>query len=197
MGKGKGPALELFVSFWGNAKKKKKHLSINPYFPPPLLPIPTLFISFRDRLNKLTMKQLLYLILLFASTESFSQEEPTPVEAKTPKPEFHVDQVEKIEFQDKEPSFPGGNQALQTFFRNNLQYPESAIKNSEAGRVFVQFTVEVDGTLSDVKIMRGVSEALDAEALRLVKKMPAWEPGESKGKKVRVRYNLPINFRLD
>lgn len=143
------------------------------------------------------MKQLLCLILLCASTASFSQEEPTPVEVKTPQPEYPVDQPEKIELNDQEPTFPGGNQALQIFFRDNLQYPESAIKNGEAGRVFVQFTVEVDGTLSDVKIVRGVSEALDAEALRLVKKMPTWEPGESKGTKVRVRYNLPINFRLD
>ena len=143
------------------------------------------------------MKQLLCLILLFASTESFSQEEPTPVKQTAPQPIVPEYKEEKIVVSDKEPEFPGGAEALYQFMSDNLHYPESAIKNGEAGRVFVQFTVEVDGTLSDVKIMRGVSEALDAEALRLVKKMPLWIPGETNGKKVRVRYNLPINFRLD
>lgn len=143
------------------------------------------------------MKQLLCLILLCVCTASFSQEEPTPIKEHAPKQAHPSNLEESDDIDEKEPTFPGGPEALQQFIVKNLQYPQTAIENNEAGRIFVQFTVETDGTLSDVKIMRGVSEALDAEALRLVKVMPAWEPGESNGKKVRVRYNLPISFHLD
>ena len=86
---------------------------------------------------------------------------------------------------------------MQRFISENVEYPKSAKKNKEEGKVFVQFIIEGDGSLFDIKVVRGVSEALDNEAIRVVKLMPKWSPGESHGKVVRVKYTLPISFRLD
>jgi protein TonB len=85
---------------------------------------------------------------------------------------------------------------MRKFVRDNLNYPEIAIEKEEQGTVYVSFVVEKDGSLSQIKIARGVSESLDKEAIRLVKKMPNWIPGEVKAVKVLVRQNLPLNFKL-
>jgi TonB family protein len=83
------------------------------------------------------------------------------------------------------------------FLMENIKYPEAAKKNGVQGKVFVTFVVKSDGTVSDVKVLRGVGAGCDEEAVRVVKLMPKWIPGEHRGTRVNVQYNLPIKFALD
>ena len=94
------------------------------------------------------------------------------------------------------PQFPGGPTEIFKFLRETLKYPEKAEKAHTEGRVIVTFIVEKDGSISNAKITKSVSEELDAEALRVVNAMPRWTPGRQNGKVVRVKYNIPIAFRL-
>ena len=98
---------------------------------------------------------------------------------------------------EKMPEYPGGNDARVKFLVENVKYPEEARKNGISGTVYVSFVVEKDGEITNVKILRGVDELLDNEALRVVKMMPAYEPGMQRGKPVRVQFTLPIQFNLD
>ncbi|UKN03415.1 energy transducer TonB [Paracrocinitomix mangrovi] len=100
------------------------------------------------------------------------------------------------EFADVEPAFPGGEGAMAQWLNDNIQYPQLSIEMGEQGIVYVQFVVNSDGSIEQVKVLRGVSDALDAEAKRVVKQMPKWAPGEQAGKPVRVKFTLPIHFRL-
>lgn len=95
-----------------------------------------------------------------------------------------------------DPEFPGGDKALYEWLNENLEYPESAIDMGLQGMVYVQFVVEKDGTIEDVKVVKGISEDLDKEARRAIKKMPNWIPGEQGGKKVGVYFTIPIRFDL-
>ena len=95
------------------------------------------------------------------------------------------------------PEYPGGPNALVKYVQNNLKYPESAKKNKQEGRVFVDFVVEKDGSISNVSVMRGVCEEIDNEAVRVVKTLPKFTPGMHGGKPVRVQYTLPIAFMLN
>lgn len=95
------------------------------------------------------------------------------------------------------PTFPGGDAALMKYLAENVKYPALAIKAQEQGRVVVSFTVEKDGAISDVKVARSVTPSLDAEAVRVVKAMPKWTPGKQDGQLVRVRYNVPVSFKLN
>ena len=95
------------------------------------------------------------------------------------------------------PTFPGGDAALMKYLSENVKYPALAIKAQEQGRVVVSFTVERDGAISDVKVARSVTPSLDAEAVRVVKAMPKWTPGKQGGQLVRVRYNVPVSFKLN
>lgn len=95
------------------------------------------------------------------------------------------------------PRFPnGGMSALMQYLNENIRYPEAAVKAGMQGRVTVQFIVDKDGSIDDVKTLRGVNPDLDAEAIRVIKTMPRWEPGTHKGKPVRVKYTVPVMFRL-
>ena len=94
------------------------------------------------------------------------------------------------------PTFPGGDAALMKYLAENIKYPVSAQKAKEQGRVVVQFIVEKDGTVTGVKTVRSVTPALDAEAVRVIKAMPKWTPGRQDGQPVRVKYNVPVSFRL-
>ncbi len=97
---------------------------------------------------------------------------------------------------EEEPSYPGGDEARIKFLQENMKYPEEAIKHGVQGKVFVTFVVEVDGSLSDVKVLRGIGSGCDDEAIRVVKSMPKWIPGKQKGIPVRIQFNLPIDFKL-
>lgn len=102
-----------------------------------------------------------------------------------------------IDFPDVEASFFGGAAAMQRWIAENVNYPQASIEMNEQGRVYLSFVVEADGSLSNIAIERGVSQDLDKEAKRLIRKMPNWEAGEAKGKKARTRCRLPINFTLN
>lgn len=93
-------------------------------------------------------------------------------------------------------SFPGGNEALIKWLINNIRYPEEAAKKNIQGKVVIKFLVRKDGTIGPCEIIQSVDTYLDKEAIRLVKKMPRWSPGISKGEPVVSYFNLPINFRL-
>jgi TonB family protein len=94
------------------------------------------------------------------------------------------------------PSFPGGNPALFKYLSENIKYPKKAMKKGIQGRVICQFIVNRDGSIVDVQVVRGVHELLDAEAVRVISNMPRWTPGRQRGKVVRVKYTLPVNFGL-
>lgn len=105
---------------------------------------------------------------------------------------------EKVIFQvvEEMPQFPGGMGEAMKFLAKNIKYPVAAQQAKIEGRVIVQFVVERDGSVSDVKVVRGVSPELDAEAIRVVSMMPKWIPGKQRGKAVAVKYTMPIMFRL-
>jgi len=94
------------------------------------------------------------------------------------------------------PIFEGGDAALLKYLRENLKYPDNTKDRGVQGRLVIGFIVEKDGSLTDVKVLRHVDVALDAEALRVVKGMPKWIPGCQDEQLVRVRYNVPVSFRL-
>ena len=100
------------------------------------------------------------------------------------------------EIVEEMPEFSGGSAKMNEYLGNNIIYPEYAVDNNIEGRVIVEFIVNTDGTLSNVQIRRGVHETLDNEAIRVVKSMPKWKPGKQRGKPVRVKYTVPVNFRL-
>lgn len=97
---------------------------------------------------------------------------------------------------DKVAEFPGGPTALMRFLRENMKYPAEAQEKKEEGRVIVTFIVTASGVIKDPQITSGVSESIDKEALRVIKAMPAWKPGELKGKKVESTYTIPLIFKL-
>lgn len=94
------------------------------------------------------------------------------------------------------PSFPGGQSALMQYLGNNIQYPVEAQENGVQGRVIISFVVEDDGSISHVKVVKPVDPVLDREAMRVVESMPKWIPGKQNGECVRVRYSVPVVFRL-
>lgn len=95
------------------------------------------------------------------------------------------------------PEFVGGMKALFEYLQTNLKYPEDAIRQKLGGRVMVQFVVETDGTISNVRVAKTVFPSLDAEAVRVVKAMPKWKPAKENGRNVRVNFTLPIVFNIN
>ncbi len=101
-----------------------------------------------------------------------------------------------FEYLEEMPEFPGGQAAMMKWLSKNINYPPIAAENNIQGRVMVSFVVEPNGSISNVKIVRGVDPNLDKEAMRVVGKMPKWKPGMQTGKPVRARFTLPVQFRL-
>ena len=101
-----------------------------------------------------------------------------------------------FEVVEQMPSFPGGSGALMQYLSKNIKYPPVAEENGIQGRVVCSFVVERDGSVSDVRILKGVDPSLDKEAIRVVSAMPKWIPGRQNGQMVRVKYTLPVTFRL-
>lgn len=97
---------------------------------------------------------------------------------------------------EKMPEYPGGNVAMFSYLGKNVRYPVEAQKNGIQGRVICQFVIDATGAIDSVRVVRSVDPHLDAEAIRVIKGMPTWTPGEQRGKKVLVKYTLPINFNL-
>lgn len=101
-----------------------------------------------------------------------------------------------VDFPDQEAGFPGGDAAMKKFLAENIKYPEIAMELGDQGRVYVEFVVNRDGSIEQVKILKGVSGEIDSEARRVVNDMPQWAPAELNGEKVRARCRIPINFKL-
>jgi protein TonB len=97
---------------------------------------------------------------------------------------------------EKMPEYPGGQAALFEYLQKNVKYPADAEKKKVEGRVLVTFVVNTDGSITDIEVVRKTFPSLDAEAVRVISGMPRWKPGEQKGQKVRVKYTVPLTFRL-
>ena len=98
---------------------------------------------------------------------------------------------------DEEPEPVGGFDALYKFLQENLKYPESARDEGVSGQVLIEFVVEKDGSISNVKVLKGVHPELDAEVVRVVEMMPKWNPGKQDGKPVRTFYQIPVRFSIN
>ena len=97
---------------------------------------------------------------------------------------------------EKMPEFPGGQKELMKYFSENIKYPIIAQENGIQGRVIVQFTVRKDGSIDDVQVVRSADPSLDKEAIRLIKSMPKWTPGQQRGKAVHCKFTVPVVFKL-
>lgn len=135
----------------------------------------------KTRKNVSLKVALMMLVLLFSFMTSTAQ---------TKKNNMAYDVVEVM------PQYPGGQIAMMKYIMENIKYPKQAMKEGIQGRVTVSFIVEKDGRVSNVRLLRSVQSALDKEAIRVVKSMPKWTPGKHNGKPVRVRFNLPVMFKL-
>jgi protein TonB len=110
--------------------------------------------------------------------------------------EEEVVEQEIFQIVEEMPQFPGGEQKLMEFVAKNIKYPQIARETGIQGRVFVGFVVEPDGSISNVKLLRGIGGGCDEEAMRVIKSLPKWKPGKQRGKAVRVSYQIPVFFKL-
>ena len=124
-----------------------------------------------------------------APSANFSMAPPAVTQEETGEDEV-------FEISDVEPEFPGGSAALMAWLAKNLKYPASAQETGIQGRVLVSFVVNKDGAIVEPKVTRSVDPSLDKESVRVVSSMPRWRPGKNNGRPVRVKYTLPVTFRL-
>lgn len=110
--------------------------------------------------------------------------------------EAEIQEQEIFRVVETAPAFPGGDGARMKFLQDNIKYPQMARESGIQGTVYVTFVVERNGSVTDVKILRGIGGGCDEEAVRVVQNMPKWEPGKQRGKPVRVQFNMPIKFTL-
>jgi len=142
------------------------------------------------------MNYLLVVCLISLSVNVWSQED---VRVPLPPPERSVLQEPEIyDFVEEPAEFPGGMEAFMAYIRANLVYPKTALENEIMGKCYIGIVVEIDGSITNVKVLRGVPDCkeCDQEAIRLIKAMPNWKPGKTGGKVVRSRVNLPVSFRI-
>lgn len=131
-------------------------------------------------------------------TEDDSKQRQTEAYVPPPPPKPKQEEVTEEIFVvvEEQPEFPGGNTAMMKFLSDNIKYPVIAQENGIQGRVITNFVVERDGSITDVQVVRGVDPSLDKEAVRVIQSMPKWKPGKQRGSTVRVRFTLPVVFRL-
>ena len=152
---------------------------------------PNLFAGFKCLL--FAISALVLLVVAVAPARANAQDK----KGKTTQTRKDTTTDDKIyEVCEQMPIYEGGDAALLKYLTDSVKYPELAKKHGVQGRVVIGFIVEKDGSLTDVKVLRHVDIALDAEALRVVKGMPKWIPGCQDEQLVRVRYNVPVSFRL-
>ncbi len=152
---------------------------------------PNLFAGFKCLVFAVSVLILLVVVFVPARANAQDKKEKT---TQTHKDTTTDDKV--YEVCEQMPIFEGGDAALLKYLRENLKYPDKTKDRGVQGRLVIGFIVEKDGSLTDVKVLRHVDIALDAEALRVVKGMPKWIPGCQDEQLVRVRYNVPVSFRL-
>ncbi len=129
-------------------------------------------------------------------TEDYDVTESYENTTVTEEPRGQINDNQIYDTPDQMPSFPGGQGALMQYLSSHVKYPAVAEENGIQGRVTVQFVVEKDGSVTDVKTMKSVDPSLDKEAERVVRSMPKWQPGRNNGQTVRVKYFVPVVFRL-
>jgi TonB family protein len=142
----------------------------------------------------------LMLILAFTlspAVQTLAQVESKPQQPEVEKPRPQQEPEEIFNVVDEMPAFPGGMEAFMEYLTKNITYPATAKEEGLEGTVFISFVVEKDGSITNVTLLRGFYKACDEEALRVVRNMPAWEPGKELGQTVRTRFNIPIRFTLN
>ena len=132
------------------------------------------------------MKKLLFIFLFFMPFIGFAQETP------------ESDSTKEVIFTyvEDQPEFPEGSDAMMKYLKKSIRYPGDALEKKVQGIVYVNFVVSEIGEITKAKVIRGISESIDKEALRVVNEMPTWKPGTQNGKAVKVSLNVPINFKL-
>lgn len=136
------------------------------------------------------MRIQILLICFLGISYHLSAQENVSVEVETV-----GDSIYKQEVVDEPAEFPGGMSAMRTFVVNNLKYPSDAMQKNIQGKVFIEFVIEKNGKLSNIKVRRGVYESLDKEAVRVIQIMPDWKPAQHQGQVVRQLYIFPFNFK--
>ena len=184
------------VTYSQNKKKADKALEIEevlempnstPPPPPPPPPPPVLLTNVEVTKDEKKVNQDVVVV---------NNEDNEKVEIVEIKVEEKVVVDEIFDVVEEQPEYPGGTQELYTFIGKNFKYPEMARAANVQGKVYVSFVVGKDGSIEEVKILRGLGSGLDEEAARVVKMMPRWKAGKQRGKEVKVRYNLPIVCKL-
>ncbi len=184
------------VTYSQNKKKADKALEIEevlempnstPPPPPPPPPPPVLLTNVEVTKDEKKVNQDVVVV---------NNEDNEKVEIVDIKVEEKVVVDEIFDVVEEQPEYPGGTQELYTFIGKNFKYPEMARAANVQGKVYVSFVVGKDGSIEEVKILRGLGSGLDEEAARVVKMMPKWKAGKQRGKEVKVRYNLPIVCKL-
>ncbi|MBR6931401.1 MAG: energy transducer TonB [Bacteroidales bacterium] len=164
---------------------------------PGLIALPTDSITAIDTVrNDSVDKPFLFEGDVVATVQDSLEEEGETLEGIIEDP-VAVDEGEPYMIVEQMPEFPDGEEAMMQYIAEQVKYPAEAKKAGAYGRVFIGFIVEPDGSLSDIKVLRGMGYGCDEEALRVVKSMPKWQPGMHRGKAVRVQYLVPVNFRLE
>lgn len=130
--------------------------------------------------------------------QEVSNDEETPEEINSETDTLEADESIKsvVDYPDQEATFPNGTDGMKRFLAQNIIYPEISMELGDQGKVFIEFIVEKNGLISQVRILRGVSSEIDAESIRVVRSMPQWSPAESEGEIVRARCRIPINYIL-
>ena len=138
--------------------------------------------------------------IIFINTKEYvknGKKELVAVEVNAKKPQEEEAEPKGVfDVVEQMPDFPGGPAELMKYLSTNVKYPEEAYSKGIEGRVILTFIVEKDGSISNVKVIKSVSEEIDAEAIRVIESMPKWKPGTQSGKAVRVKYTIPVTFRL-
>jgi protein TonB len=134
------------------------------------------------------MKYFVFVISLACSTLTFSQKTDSLSKPASNAPVYRVVQIM--------PEFPGGKDSMNAFIKANLKYPRAAKENSKQGTVVIEFVIDTDGSLTDIKVKTAIYPLLDQEALRVVKLMPKYSPGKQAGKPVKVISSIPITFKM-
>jgi TonB family protein len=135
------------------------------------------------------------------SKENAADEEIILIEPSTQKPDTETTETENegdevFVFVEDQPKYPGGDEARLKYLRDNIHYPKEAKEHNIQGTVYITFVIEEDGSISNVKVLRGIGGGCDEESVRVLTEMPNWIPGKQKGKPVRCQYNMPIRFAM-
>ena len=136
------------------------------------------------------------LLFILISNISYAQEEVILHTERDTTTQSVNDSDEVFVFVTDGPEFIGGDEARIKYLQKNIKYPTLAKESGIQGTVYVTFVVEKDGSISNVKVLRGIGGGCDIESVRIIKNMPNWKPGMQKGKAVRVQYNMPIRYVL-